>query len=73
MPDEAPLTRATEDELLQALAYALRFDERGKPHRAARDDMARIAAQTIARYLDMAGFVVMKRPPRPAHGTPKAR
>ena len=27
------------------------------------DDMARIAAETLAQYLDQAGFAVMKRPP----------
>lgn len=63
MPDDAPLTPASREELVQALAYALRFDDRGKPHRQAVDMMAHITAQTLARYLDMAGFVVMRRPP----------
>ncbi len=65
MPDRSALTPATYDDLLHALTYALQFNERGKPHRMARDAMARIAAETIARHLEMSGFVVMKRPPAP--------
>jgi hypothetical protein len=62
MPDEAPLAPATRDELVTALAYGLRFDERGKAHRQATEISAQIAAETLARYLDHAGFVVMRRP-----------
>jgi len=64
--------RATRDDLAQARAYGLRFDERGKAHRRAVDDMARIAAETLARRLDQAGFVVMKRPAAKLHSTPKS-
>jgi len=52
---------------------ALRFDERGKPHRQAVDDIARITAQTLVRQPEIAGFVVMKRPPMAAPGTPTSR
>jgi hypothetical protein len=31
--------------------------------------MARIAAETLARHLERAGFVVMKKPPMKAHST----
>jgi hypothetical protein len=58
------LIPATRDELLTALSYALRFDERGKAHRQASELTAQIAAQTLVRYLELAGFVVMKRPAR---------
>jgi hypothetical protein len=65
MPDiPTDLIPASRDELLTALSYALRFDERGKAHRQASELTAQIAAQTLAKYLELAGFVVMKRPPR---------
>jgi len=73
MSDTPRLIPATHDELLQAFAYALRFDERGKPHRQAVDDMARITAQTLVRQLELSGFVVMKRPPVSPHSTPTSR
>jgi hypothetical protein len=69
MPNDAPLAPATHAELVTALAYGLRFDERGKAHRYAVDLSAKIAAETLARYLDQAGFVVMKRPSAEAHST----
>jgi hypothetical protein len=64
MPNEPDLIPATREELVTALSYALRFDERGKAHRQASELTAQIAAHTLVRYLEMAGFVVMKRPPR---------
>jgi hypothetical protein len=56
------------DEVVQALAYALRFDARGRSHRLAGELTARIAAETLADYLDQAGFVLMRRPAAEAHG-----
>ena len=44
----------------QALAFALSFDGR-KRWRQADDQMARITADHLVRYLEMAGFVVMRR------------
>ncbi len=73
MPDDDALTAATHAELVSALAYGLRFDERGKAHRQAVEVTARIAAETLARYLGQAGFVVMKRAPAKPHSTPKSR
>ncbi len=80
MPDPAsvpltPLERdqlavASPEEVAEALAYALRHDERGKPRRGATagwDFTAGIAAEHLAGHLARAGFVVMKRRPRPAH------
>jgi hypothetical protein len=63
MSDDDALIPASRDDLVEALAYGLRFDERGKSHRRAVDSMAQIAAETLARYLDQAGFVVMRQPP----------
>jgi hypothetical protein len=64
------LIPAIRDELRQAFAYALRCDERGRPHREAVDDMTRRAAQTLVRQLELSGLVVMKRPPVQPHGMP---
>ena len=61
MSDDDALTPPSRDDVVEALAYGLRFDERGKAHRRAVDSMAQIAAETLARYLDQAGFVVMRR------------
>jgi len=72
MPDDEPLTPVTRDDLVQTLACGLRFDERGKAHRQAVDAMARIAAETLARHLEQSGFVVLRKPPRPMHCTPKS-
>lgn len=73
MPDDDALTPATDAELVTALAYGLRFDERGKAHRQATDLMARIAAEPLVRYLAHAGFVVMKRPGAKLHSTATER
>jgi hypothetical protein len=62
MADE-PLHPATREDILGALSYALRFDERGKPYRAASEPMVAITAEVLTRYLERAGFVVMRRPP----------
>jgi hypothetical protein len=68
--DLTTLRLASADEVAEALAYALRHDERGKPRRGATagwDFTAGIAAEHLAAHLDRAGFVVMKRRPRLAH------
>ena len=70
MPDDDTQTPATDAELVSALAYGLRFDGRGKAHRQATELTARIAAESLARYLGQAGFVVMKRPPAKAPRIP---
>jgi hypothetical protein len=72
MPDDDELIHASRDDVVEALAYGPRFDERGEAHRRAVDSMAGIVAETLARYLEQAGFVVMKRPPPKAHSTPKS-
>jgi hypothetical protein len=73
MPDEAALlTPADPDDLRRALAFALTFDGRRR-FRHAEELAARITAEHLARYLEMAGFVVMKRPPREGHSTSGGR
>jgi hypothetical protein len=67
MPDDPSLRPATRDELRDALGYALRFNRRGKAHRHALEDMARIAADVLIEHLELSGFVVMKKPPAVSH------
>jgi hypothetical protein len=58
----APLTPAAPDDLVAALAFALRFSGRKRVHNAD-EMMADIVAKRLAEHLTRAGFVVMKRPP----------
>jgi hypothetical protein len=73
MPDDDTLTPATPAELVSALAYGLRFGDRGKPHRQAVDSMVQIAAETLAQHLARSGFVVMKRPAMKPHSAATSR
>ena len=64
---DKPLRPATRDEVRQTLGYALQFNRSGKAHRVANEMTARIAADVLAEHLELAGFVVMKKPPAPMH------
>ena len=64
---DKPLRPTTRDEVSDALGYALQFNRSGKAHRHASSYMARIAADILAEHLELAGFVVMKKPPSPLH------
>jgi hypothetical protein len=68
MPD-TPLRPATPAEVADALAYALRFDGRRRV-RDAEPAMARIAAERLVEHLQLAGFIILKRPPSPAPSAP---
>lgn len=66
-----PLTQADPADVASALAYALRFDERGRPRRgggAMWEMAAALLAEQLAAQLERANFVIMRRPPRPPHG-----
>jgi len=63
MPEQPALSPADADDLRQALAFALTFDGR-KRFRHADEIAARITADHLVRYLEMAGYVVMRRPGR---------
>jgi hypothetical protein len=66
----APLMPVDQAELASALAYGLRFDERGKPRRGAAWEMAAsLLAEQLVVQLERANFVVLKRPPHPPHST----
>ncbi|GGC67125.1 hypothetical protein GCM10011504_51410 [Siccirubricoccus deserti] len=65
-----PLSPAEPAEVASALAYALRFDERGRPRRGVAWEMATtLLAKQLALQLERANFVILKRPPRPPHST----
>jgi hypothetical protein len=72
MPNEPPtdadftqagLVAATPQEIADALAYALRFDDRGKPRRNGWDFVASLAAERLTEHLQRAGFVVLRSQP----------
>jgi hypothetical protein len=68
--DAATLLRADPAEVTAALAYGLRFDERGRPRRGAAWEMAAtLLAEQLAATLERANLVVLRRPPRPPHST----
>ena len=50
-------------DLVQALAYALRHDERGRPRKGGWDFAAELAAEHLAGHLRRANFVVLRRRP----------
>ena len=56
-----PPRPATADELIESLAFALRYEGRKRVHHAD-DMMARITAERLVRHLRGSGFVVMKDP-----------
>jgi len=60
------LTPADPHDLADAIAFSLRFEGRKRVHEA-NEYMAAIAAERIVRYLERAGFVVMKKPPLGGH------
>lgn len=68
-PARSDLTAASAEEIAEALSFALRYDERGKPRRGGGDLTASIAAERLTDHLRRAGFVVMKMKPARAHST----
>jgi hypothetical protein len=58
--DDSDLAAVTPQEIAEALAYALRYDERGKPHRGGWDLIANLAAERLAEHLRRSGFVIMR-------------
>jgi hypothetical protein len=61
MTDMAPTRPASADEIVDALSFALRYNERKRVYDAA-DAMARITAERLVRHLQRSGFVIMKSP-----------
>ena len=64
--NENSLTPSRPEEVTDALSYALRYDERGRPRPHGGEMVAGLAAQHLTQHLERAGFVLMrKRPGRP--------
>ncbi len=62
MPDDPPPPRrASDEEVVETLSFALRFDGR-KLFPQASSLMARITAEHLARHLKRCGFELVKRP-----------
>ena len=61
------LDEADVADLVAALAYALRFDARGKPRKGGWDHAADLAAEWLAEHLKRSNFVVLRRPPGAPH------
>ncbi|AWV20180.1 hypothetical protein RADP37_03883 (plasmid) [Roseomonas mucosa] len=67
-PDDSPaLSPAQPEEVTEALAYALRYDERGRPRPHSGEMIAGLAARHLTQHLQRAGFVLMKRRPGRPH------
>jgi hypothetical protein len=63
--DGAVLVPAAPEEVADALAYAMRFDERGRARRTGVEYAARLAADQLVRHLLLGNFAVLRRqPPR---------
>jgi hypothetical protein len=63
------MREATPEELIDTLRFALQFKGRKRANHAA-DFMAQVAAEVLAEHLRLSGYVVMKKPPAPAHSSP---
>jgi hypothetical protein len=62
---------ATPDEVVEALAFALRYRGRARTHDAD-GFMARAAAERLLEHLERSGFVLMRKPAAPDHTAPTA-
>ncbi len=62
-----PLLPATPEDVADALAYAMRFNERGKARRTGAEWAAQLAAEQLVAGLARSGFVLMRRHPRQPH------
>ena len=67
MPEQ-PSASATDDELIESLAFALRYEGRKRVHHAD-DIMARITAERLVRHLRGSGLSVVKDPDARAPST----
>ncbi len=60
-PFPSPSSPTIDDELIESLAFALRYEGRKRVHHAD-DMMARITAERLVRHLRGSGFTVVKDP-----------
>ena len=66
-PTPLDLAVALPEEVAEALSYALRYNERGKPRRGGWEFAAGIAAERLTEHLWHSGFVILKAPPSRPH------
>ena len=66
-PNLTGLEAVTPEEIAEALSYALRHDERGKPRRGGWDFAAGLAADRLTEHLRRSGFVIMRARPSRKH------
>ena len=67
-PCPAPASSIIDDELIESLAFALRYEGRKRVHHAD-DMMARITAERLVRHLRGSGFTVVRDPDARAPST----
>lgn len=68
MSDAPRLRPATQNEIAEALSFALRYQGRKRVYHAD-DMMARITAERLVQHLTASGFVLMKAGPATAPST----
>lgn len=56
-------------EVADSLAYAMRFDERGKARRTGVDYVTKLAAEQLVRHLTASGYVIMRQTAGAATGS----
>ncbi len=61
------LTPVSPEEIIEALSYALRYDERGRPRKTGGEAVTGLAAERLAEHLQRVGIVFMRRRPAPPH------
>ena len=64
---QSGLSETDDADIVAALAYALRHDERGRPRKGGWDFAAELAAEHLAGHLRRANFVVLRRRPGVPH------
>ena len=67
-PYPTPVSSIIDDELIESLAFALRYEGRKRVHHAD-DMMARITAERLVRHLRGSGFTVIRDPDARAPST----
>ena len=69
MTTDEQLIDPSRDDVLNAIQYGMQF-RHGKASNAARDVAVAALAGMVLEYLELAGFVIKKKPPRRGHSTP---
>lgn len=69
LPSEEPVEHAgqtlrqvTPEEVADSLAYAMRFNERGKARRTGHEYMSHVAADQLVQHLLLSGYIILRCP-----------